>query len=368
MLWTRRFCSLLNIASSQFAELLCAGVPILDVRAPIEFSQGSIPGSFNFPLLTDDERAEVGIVYKLQGQAAAITRGHQLVNTSTRAVRTAAWVQFAHQNPQTIITCFRGGLRSQTVQNWLQGEGLFLPVVEGGYKALRQFLLQNLEAQSRLRSMTVITGPTGSGKTEFLRRFPAHALDLEDCAQHRGSAFGARPGGQPAQIDFENQISLRLLKMNTGQLLVEDESRMIGQRVLPPTFFAAMNAAEALRLESSLNDRVERILEDYVKTPLRQNAAGDEVFSNYLVALSNIQKRLGGALYLELKAVLESCRQDFLNRSDLENNRVWIEKLLLHYYDPVYERGISRRKSLIIFRGTHEASAEFLASKLASNS
>ena len=40
--------------SDGYADILNRGVPLLDVRAPVEFSQGAFPGANNLPLMEDE--------------------------------------------------------------------------------------------------------------------------------------------------------------------------------------------------------------------------------------------------------------------------------------------------------------------------
>lgn len=113
----------MKITASQFEALFFTSTPLIDVRAPIEFNAGSIPGAVNLPLLTNEERHKVGLTYKQNGQEAAIELGHQLVNGSVKESRVRAWCEELEKHPQAIIYCFRGGLRSQLVQSWLREQG-----------------------------------------------------------------------------------------------------------------------------------------------------------------------------------------------------------------------------------------------------
>ena len=182
-----------------FRALFLDGVPMMDTRAPVEFTKGAFPGVVNLPLMTDLERQKVGTCYKQHGQDAAIKLGHQLVGGETKAHRVAAWAAFARANPHGYLYCFRGGLRSQIVQQWLHEAGIDYPRITGGYKAMRTFLLDTLEEAVAQCRFVVVGGMTGTGKTDVLAQLP-DALDLEGHANHRGSSFGKRATGQPAQI------------------------------------------------------------------------------------------------------------------------------------------------------------------------
>ena len=123
--------------------------PLLDVRAPVEFAEGAFPHASNLPLLTDEERHQVGIRYKQQGQDAAIELGYALVDAPSKAARIAAWASWARQHPEGVLYCFRGGLRSRLTQQMLAQEaGIIVPRVAGGYKAMRRFLLETMQQEA----------------------------------------------------------------------------------------------------------------------------------------------------------------------------------------------------------------------------
>ncbi|MGE3928439.1 MAG: tRNA 2-selenouridine(34) synthase MnmH, partial [Lautropia sp.] len=147
-----------------YRSLFLAVAPLLDVRAPVEFCKGAFPGAVNLPLLTDAERQKVGTAYKQQGQDAAVALGHRLVGGEVRAARVAAWAAFARANPSGLLYCFRGGMRSGLVCEWLRTDaGIHYPRVRGGYKAMRHFLMQTLEAALDECSFVLLSGLTGTG-------------------------------------------------------------------------------------------------------------------------------------------------------------------------------------------------------------
>ena len=178
-------------------------LPLLDVRSPGEFAKGHLPGSFNGPILNNEERHEVGLTYKTQGQDTAVELGHRLVLPQKEA-RVAAWAEYLNQQATPLVTCWRGGLRSGIAQEWLVQAGVPAVKVRGGYKAIRALLLEAIE---KPWTGHVIAGPTGSGKTEFLRSLNLpQAIDLEELADHRGSSFGGLfRAPQPAQHILRRQ-------------------------------------------------------------------------------------------------------------------------------------------------------------------
>ena len=124
-----------------FSEIFKSNTPLLDVRAPIEFLEGSFPHAYNFPIMSDSERHQIGICYKENGQKSAIKLGHELVSGKTKAQRIDQWSQFVKKHPKGALYCFRGGLRSKISQEWIyEHSGVSYPRIKGGYKALRTFL------------------------------------------------------------------------------------------------------------------------------------------------------------------------------------------------------------------------------------
>ncbi len=331
----------------------------MDTRAPVEFHKGSFPTAINLPLMDDEERHAVGIRYKEAGQEAAIARGEELVAGEAREQRIAAWCQFAKEHSEGYLYCFRGGLRSRTAQQWMSEAGVDYPLVLGGYKAMRRYLLEELQASVADNEFLLIAGKTGTGKTRVVEDLE-HAVDLEHLALHRGSTFGHLLEPQPAQIDFENALSINFLRLRdkgVKRIVLEDEGRLIGRIALPEELREKMEVSALLVLEESLEQRVEVILEDYVRDLGRRyrQIHGDEAAQYHqqqlVDALGRLRKRLGGARHAELEGqMLAAFRaQDGTAAEDL--HRRWIEILLAEYYDPMYEYQMNRREGKVIARG-----------------
>lgn len=369
-----------RLDSSTFEELFLRDRSLIDTRAPIEFARGSFPGAINIPLMTDVEREQVGIRYKEQGEHAAVALGHELVSGHVKEDRIAAWIEQVKRNANAALFCFRGGLRSQTVQAWLASEGYHLPVVDGGYKALRAYLLNSLEECLCETSLVVIGGRTGVAKTALLNqasdmlRLPV--IDLEGLAHHRGSAFGKRAEPQPTQVNFENRIAIELLKLRNGghqQVIMEDESRLIGRCALPLTLQEKLRAAPLVVLESSLEDRVHHSWENYILSNYREQVAlcdsHEAAFSAFAtslrLSLANIQKRLGGARYQELSEVLEKALLAH-SQGDPEQHKQWITVLLRDYYDPMYDYQLKSKQRHVVFRGNFNEVLEFMTGTIGS--
>lgn len=341
----------------------------MDVRAPTEFAKGAFPAAVNLPLLTDIERQRVGTCYKQDGQEAAIALGHRLVTGHVKLARIEAWQSWLAANPGAWLYCFRGGLRSAITQQWLAEAGTPCRRVPGGYKALRQFLLDTLETTARTRQFLVIAGPTGSAKTHLLRKL-AHGVDLEGLARHRGSAFGATIAGQPSQIDFENALAVELLRHEHAgheTLLLEDESQAIGSLSVPFGLYGVMKQAPIALIQESVEKRADTILNDYIRSNLAdfQHADAEHAFvrfSAYLLgSLDRIQRRLGGDRHVHLTQMMHSALATQAATGDTEAHRVWIMHLLQDYYDPMYRYQLSRRLDRVIFQGSGEEFLEWSA-------
>ncbi|MDO9311634.1 MAG: tRNA 2-selenouridine(34) synthase MnmH, partial [Nitrosomonas sp.] len=178
-------------------------IPFLDVRSEDEFAKGSLPNSFNHPILNNHERRLVGICYKQKGQQAALQLGHKLVCGELKQNRTQHWRDFVTNNPDTHIFCWRGGMRSHLARQWINETGIAVPLVVGGYKALRRYLMQAIDEATINLSMIRIGGKTGVAKTLLINEITS-SIDLEKHAMHRGSSFGDTVNQQPTQSDFEH--------------------------------------------------------------------------------------------------------------------------------------------------------------------
>jgi tRNA 2-selenouridine synthase len=347
--------------SSDYRSLFLRDTPLLDVRAPVEFEKGAFPSATNIPLLDDEQREMIGKRYKHAGQDEAIRLGLELATPEIRDQRMQAWQAFCEANPEGMIYCFRGGLRSRTTQQWLRQAGVDYPLVEGGYKAMRRFLIDELELHARTVSLVAVSGLTGVGKTRVLKKI-RHHIDFEGLANHRGSAFGRDAlDQQPAVIDWENQVSIQYLKhcerFPGRDLFVEDEGRLIGRINMPEYLFAALLASPRAILTVDTETRVRFIGEDYIlhSWPNYQRLYGEMAeseFSGYVLDnLLRIQKRLGGDRYQQVRRCFEQALQLFFVTGDVSEFYPGIQILLEQYYDPMYLYQINNKKPKIIFEG-----------------
>lgn len=346
--------------------------PLLDLRAPVEFAAGAFPAARNLCLLDDEQRRLVGIRYKEAGQDAAIALGEALATPALREARLAAWTAFCREHPEGYLYCFRGGLRSHTTQAWLRAAGVDYPLVRGGYKAMRRFLVEALARTAEELPLLVLSGRTGSGKTQLLRRLPRH-VDLEGLARHRGSAFGLMLEAQPAQIDWENAVSIALLKLQhaaAGQaVLLEDEGRLIGRIHVPPGLQQRLRQAPKLLLETPLEARCHLIREEYVDQQWPRYlecfgaAAHEQLRQHMLGKLGRIRKRLGDARHARVHALFEAGLAQ-AGRFDQEALHAGIRILLEEYYDPLYQYQLERSSGPILARGPAAELRDFVQQRM----
>lgn len=331
-----------------------ADLSLLDVRSPSEFLLGSFDGAVNIPLLNDEHRHAVGLSYKLNGSESAVRLGHDLVDPIKASLQKrwheAVALAKGENKEAPLVFCWRGGLRSQIACEWMREAGLKPLQVEGGFKALRAHAIETF---SRPSNIVVVCGPTGSKKTQIIRALAHMSVDLEALARHRGSAFGPIIGvAQPAQLGFENSLALRLEERQrcpSMRLVIEDESRGIGSRLIPDPFYAQMAIAPCVVVSEALSTRARWIYEDYVESFLseRDKEALSDPAQHFLFCLQKIQKKLGG---LHTQMISQKIRSAFAEDSE-EQHIDWIKDLLIHYYDKQYEFGFQKKSRPMLFQG-----------------
>ncbi len=360
-----------------FTDLFLNGTPLIDVRAPVEFLDGAFPTSHNLPLMNNEERHAVGKRYKDNGQDAAIALGHKLVSGELKQARIDAWREFATTHPNGALYCFRGGLRSRTSQQWLSDAGVNYPLIEGGYKALRRFLIETLDHWVSRLPAVVVGGRTGTGKTRVLNACD-RAIDLEGLANHRGSSFGAMLSGQPSNIDFENALAVEYLKLATDSsersVVLEDEARMIGRVSLPQVLRNRLGSSPIALLDVPFEERVQNVLEDYVidlSADYQQRDGQDEGLKSFYAhhenAVQRVQKRLGGDNTKQALRLLENAHLKMNDSGDDTGFRHYIAFLLQRYYDPMYDYQISHKQSRIQFQGNADDIVDWIAHQDLSN-
>ena len=299
---------------------------IIDVRSPAEYEHAHIPGAVNLPLFDNDERAMIGTTYKKQSREAAIKAGLPLFgNKMLPMIETVeSWMAAAQKEnhltkPTLYVHCWRGGMRSAAVAWLLDLYGYKVIQLTGGYKAYRNWVLEQFTIAYPLK---VLGGYTGSGKTEILHALQEKnysVIDLEGLAHHKGSAFGAIGQlAQPSQEMFENILAKKLFEVNKNKkpIWIEDESQRIGTVLIPTPLFHLMRNSTCYFMTIPFEQRLLFILEGYGKFDQQ----------SLIEATERIQKRLGG---LETKNAVEHIMQGELKEAF---------SILLKYYDKWYEK------------------------------
>ncbi|SUC08632.1 tRNA 2-selenouridine synthase [Proteus mirabilis] len=357
-----------TLSAQNIRQLLANETPIIDVRAPIEFNQGAMPNAINLPLMNNEERAAVGTCYKQHGSQKAVELGHQLVKGEIKAHRVAAWREACERFPSGFICCARGGMRSHIVQKWLAEIGIDYPLIEGGYKALRQATIE-MTNELVQRPIILIGGCTGNGKTTLVRSLP-EGIDLEGFAHHRGSSFGRTVEAQFAQATFENYLAVDMLKKSPyhSRWVLEDEGRAIGANGLPESLRIQMATAHLVVVDDPFERRMARLKEEYFDRMTHDfiEAYGEEngwqEYSDYLHhGLYAIRRRLGAQRAAELTQLLDNALAAQKISANTEVHFSWLSPLLKEYYDPMYRYQLSKKQDKIIYTGSYEEVEQWFA-------
>ncbi|USG65488.1 tRNA 2-selenouridine(34) synthase MnmH [Brevibacillus ruminantium] len=309
-------------------ELLHQGYAnLIDVRSPGEFFRDTIPGAINIPLFSDRERAQVGITYKREGQAAAQWLGMQIVSPKMEALMNAIRQRGEELGEPPTIFCWRGGMRSRAMATFATFAGVPVRRLTGGYRAYRKHVVGTIEPYALEQPVFLLHGMTGVGKTELLHRLEAAGqpvLDLERMAGHRGSVFGDIGKGKPAnQKMFDARLFETLRRYeNAPYFIMEAESRRIGNATLPNFLMQAKEQAVHIQLTAPLEVRVQRLYDEYVVPFSWRPDFSEKVEAAFL----KIARRIPTEQAKRLKDALQS-----------GDYRTAITLLLVHYYDPRYE-------------------------------
>jgi tRNA 2-selenouridine synthase len=294
---------------------------IIDVRSPAEFALDHIPGAINCPVLSDEERHEIGTIYKQVSPFEARKKGAIL---TARNIARALEEHFLEKekNWKPLVYCWRGGQRSGAMQIILREIGWDALRLEGGYKAYRAEILKQLDTLPDQFCYIVIGGPTGSGKTRLLQALAAQgaqALDLEALARHKGSVLGHLPDALPqSRKMFDTQLVQALSGFNPARpVFVESESKRIGIIHLPDRLYANMKTGTHLALNTSMESRVSLLLEEYEAFTKTPNALKER-----LCALKSLHSRETVTSWME-----------WIDREDWNS---LVRDLLIRHYDPLY--------------------------------
>lgn len=292
---------------------------LIDVRTPLEFEDDHIPGAYNVPLLSNEERVEVGTIYKEIGPIEARRRGLEL--TCHRYYEMVDQIVSLAAGSPIIVYCWRGGLRSFSVATLVEMSGIAANQLTGGYKAYRSHVISYFERCVFPSPLIVLHGMTGTGKTEFINGLDHSqwgTVDLEGVACHRGSAFGALGLEQDfTQKHFETALWDVFRHLSADRAIVlEGESQRIGKYSLPGSLYQKMAESCKVWCHASIETRIERLSVEYARPEYR---------GEMLEALERIRKKLDGNRYIELKNCLEGWDVDGIARGLIEG-----------YYDKMY--------------------------------
>jgi len=287
---------------------------LLDTRTPKEFQEDHLPNAINLPILSNEERAVVGTVYKQVSQEKAIEQGIEFFSKKMPEFMKET-AQYKKDN--IVVYCWRGGMRSRIVVSLLESFGYNVRQLSGGYKSYRAYVKEKLYAYQIQPKFVVLWGLTCTGKTQLLQQFQ-NSLDLEGLAQHRGSLYGAI-GLQPrSQKMFENLMLQRLDQLNSEKfILVEGESRRIGDVIIPDVAWKAMQRGIPVKVTRSIDRRAEEAAKEYIASEEDVQKIKEITLSLSRV-ISNNQKQ-------EIASLLEQKKYGEA-----------IKILLEFYYDPLY--------------------------------
>jgi tRNA 2-selenouridine synthase len=303
------------------AKALSSKRPIIDVRSPKEFAQGHIPNAINIPLFTNDERAQVGTIYKKVSKEAAIALGttmveHKLIDFINKS-------KAAAPEGKAVIHCWRGGMRSQSFAKHLSDNGFEeANVITGGYKAYRNYVLDQLTLPLKIK---LLGGYTGSGKTHILSELKKRGhqvIDLEGLAHHKGSAFGGiGQKAQPTSEQFDNNLAQEIDRLDRNKLIwIEDESYSIGNVNVPQQIHRQMRSSDLIFIDVPAAERAKHLVQEY-------SQVCDDLLAESIRKLS---KRLG--LEKVKQALAALAQKDYYS----------VALLSLSYYDKLYKKGKDR--------------------------
>jgi tRNA 2-selenouridine synthase len=300
-------------------------LPVADVRSEGEYQQGHIPEAVNIPILNNAERVVVGTTYKQVGQLAAIKEAFRLVGPRMVDIVTSAeTLAWGHE---LIVHCWRGGMRSG---NFCQFAGMMrikTHQLAGGYKTYRRAAIESF---GRDLPFIVLSGNTGSGKSEILRGLRNQGeqiIDLETLASHKGSVFGGlQMPPQPTTEQFQNALYESILALDSSRRIwVEDESLAIGRVYLPDAFWMTMSKSPVVEINMDRQSRVQRLMAEY----------GTVDRGEFIAAMEKISKRLGGQHLIAARSHV------------LAGDIAAAIEILLTYYDKAYANGLRDKQNRI---------------------
>lgn len=292
----------------------------VDVRSPKEYQQSTIPGAVNIPVLDNQARETIGILY-VNGKIEEAKQYGVDWASSQLPEMFCDYQRLLGTFDELVIFCSRGGMRSNSICSLLKALGLSVSRLHGGYKAYRRHVVEQLDGQLTKVKFITLYGFSGSGKTDILTALAAEGatvLDLEACANHRGSILGSIGLTEPhTQKTFESLLFDSSSQWQAGDIVfTEGESKRIGRVMMPPSLYTAIQEGEKVVIEADLENRVAQIHRDYVT-----NSDTKEL----IATLGNLKRVINPEKVTTMQSQLEVGEVDAV-----------IEKLLVSYYDPQY--------------------------------
>jgi tRNA 2-selenouridine synthase len=299
---------LLNSESDEFV--------LVDVRSPSEYEEMSIPGSYNIPVFNDEERAEVGTLYKQVSKETATDRGLELFSAKLPAFIK----QFKELPGKKVVYCWRGGMRSKAAATFLDLMGFETHRIKGGVRAYRRWVMKQLETLEMKPKAFVLNGGTGTGKTEILHRLQSDripVLDIEGLANHRGSVFGGIGLAPHNQKTFDSLLVREITRLEQHPFVIfEAESKRVGKVQLPPFLLNKKEQATHIFIELPIKERVAHLMKEY-----RLHEHHEE----FTQAFRRIKRRIHSPVANTIEEELKNGNYEYI-----------LELLLEYYYDPRY--------------------------------
>ncbi len=305
---------------------------VIDVRSPSEYAEDHIPDALNVPVLSDEERAQVGTIYTKESPFKARKIGAALVSRNiARALEGPLKDQMSDFHP--LIYCWRGGQRSASLATVLSQIGWRCTLLTGGYKSYRRHVVAALDDLPPRFDFICLSGLTGTGKTRLLRLMATRGfqvLDLEALADHRGSLLGAEPDrSQPSQKTFETRLWQALSRFDgTRPVWVESESSKIGNLNCPSGLWRSIGSARSVQIDVPLDARISLLMEDY--------AFHMDDTATLLNAVTQLTSLHGKEKIGQWRELIEEKKW-----------QTFVSDLLRTHYDPAYERALKRHDRLV---------------------
>ncbi|XP_078605050.1 tRNA 2-selenouridine synthase-like [Branchiostoma floridae x Branchiostoma japonicum] len=305
---------------------LTSASEVLDVRTPAEFAEDHIPGARNLPVLSDQERVKVGILYN-ENSFEARKLGAALISANIASMIQDDLID-KPKDYTPLVYCWRGGQRSGSLGIILSHIGFKVYLLEGGYRTYRQTVVRDIKELPAQFKFLMLSGMTGVGKTFLLHRLQEQGeqvLDLEGAARHKGSILGLWAGEtQPSQKAFESSLRNSLAQFNPSRpVWLESESSKVGHLHIPAQLFEQMKTAHRIELSVPMSCRIQQILRDY------PHFTQDRIHLKEL--LQNLHKFHGGKKLDSWFCLIDNGRWE-----------EFVESILREHYDPAYSNSVMR--------------------------